>query len=56
MCPYISNTKLEDSLSSWIGSGSAEGVWMSVSETRFLNRLSFDLVAIMVVSMAPCTQ
>ena len=34
-------------------SGCPTGVGISGSETRFLNRLSLDLVAIMVVRMAP---
>ena len=49
MCTYI------HSLSSGmvVGAVGSTGVWMSVSDTLFLNRLSFDLVAIIVVSMAP---
>ena len=43
-----------DSHSSGMVEGRAVvGVGMSVSETRFLNKLSLDLVAIMVVKMAP---
>ena len=45
------------SFSSGMAAGAVDstGVWMSVSDTLFLKRLSFDLVAIIVVSMAPCT-
>ena len=38
-----------------VGAVDSTGVGMSVSETLFLNRLSLDLVAIIVVSMAPWT-